>query len=195
MMFAAIGKKYRTIVADPPWPLPMSGLGQRRVNGQHARLEQELPYETMSLKEIRCLRIADLAAEDAVLFCWTTNRFLRDAFEIVEGWGARFAFVMTWVKGGGIQTPVTPCFNAEFIVVGKFGRPVWLETKAFQTANFWPRREHSEKPEEFYDLLRRVSPAPRVDIFNRRPIAGFDSIGDESRDSSHMPAHYQAVLL
>jgi N6-adenosine-specific RNA methylase IME4 len=41
------------------------------------------------------------------------------------------------------------------------------------------RREHSRKPDEFYDLIAEVSPAPRIDIFSREDRDGFDSWGNE----------------
>lgn len=71
-------------------------------------------------------------------------------------------------------------FNSEFVVVGAIGNPKFASTKAFPTAFYAKRGWHSEKPDAFYDLLRRVAPKPALDIFNRRHIIGFDSAGDEA---------------
>lgn len=39
------------------------------------------------------------------------------------------------------------------------------------------RTGHSVKPDAFYDLVERVSPAPRVELFARQPRLGWDSWG------------------
>ena len=41
-------------------------------------------------------------------------------------------------------------------------------------------REHSRKPDEFYDLVREVSPGPRIDVFSREKREGFDQWGNET---------------
>ena len=102
---------------------------------------------------------------------------------------------MTWVKSGGPQFPKGPCYNSEFIVVGRKGSPSYMDTKAYSTANYWPRGGHSEKPEGFYDLLRRITQSPRLDIFSRRRIAGFESWGQEAPEGPALPDHYQQVLF
>ena len=101
---------------------------------------------------------------------------------------------MVWIKNGGIQLPQGPAFNAEYIQVGKRGKPQFFSTKAFDAANYWPRSGHSAKPEGFYDLWRRVTPGPRLDIFGRRRIAGFESWGNEAPDGPALPDYYQMVL-
>ena len=183
--------RYATVVIDPPWHLG-SLWGSDQTN---TGLKRNLDYKTMSLPDIKALPVHDVLAEDAVVFCWTVNQHLPNTFGILEAWGIRYAFTMTWVKNGGVQTPATPQFNAEWIVVGKKGSLKWLDTKAFKTANYWPRGAHSAKPEGFYDLLRRVTPAPRLDVFGRRPIGGFDSWGDEAPAVNREPDIYQDVLL
>jgi len=40
-------------------------------------------------------------------------------------------------------------------------------------------RERSRKPTIFYDLVRTVSPGPRIDLFSREEHEGFTQWGDE----------------
>ena len=87
---------------------------------------------------------------------------------------------MTRVKPRGIQMPGSPQFNAEWRRVGRRRKPKFTGTGPFRTANQWPMAGHSVKPEGFHDLVRRVTPAPRLDIFGRRRIAGFDSWGNQA---------------
>ena len=186
--------KFKTVVVDPPWPVAsriiLNHLGQ---SGFHAN--NLLDYPTMDVDEIATMALPDVMADDAWLFCWTTRKFLPDTFPILASWGLSYRFTMVWVKGGGPQFPNHPQGNAEFVVVGAKGNPQFESIKAFNVANYWPRGEHSEKPEGFYDLLRRVTPGPRLDIFGRRRIAGFQSWGNEAPEGELLPDHYQQVLL
>ena len=187
--------RYATVVVDPPWGLDAFGFTKPELAGG-LLADRPLDYSTMSVPEIMVLPVQAVLAENALVFCWTVNRYLPITFHVLKSWGLQYAFTMTWVKNGGVQTPVTPMFNAEWIVVGRQGSPKWLDTRAFKTANAWPRKGgHSAKPEGFYDLLRRVSPAPRLDVFGRRPIGGFDSWGDEAPAVNREPDIYQDVLL
>ena len=189
--------RYATVVIDPPWP--MAGLGltdpTKRTIGHQRVGPTALSYPTMDIAEISALPIADVLADDALVFCWAINRYMPYVYTVMAEWGVAYSYTMTWVKPGGIQTPVTPAFNAEWCIVGRKGKPQYHETKAFSTANYWPREGHSAKPEGFYDLLRRVTPGPRLDVFGRRRIAGFDSWGNEAPEGLALPDHYQQVLL
>ena len=179
--------KFATVVIDPPWPLPKMG-------GAKAK-EFQVSYTTMTIPDLLSLPVAEVLEPDARVFVWTVNRFLDTAFDLLKAWGVDYTYTMTWVKNGGIQTPGSPQFNAEWCLVGKVGHPAFVETKHFFTANYWPRSSHSEKPEGFYDLLRRVTPDPRLDIFGRRRIAGFTSWGNEAPEGEPLPDHYQQVLI
>ena len=43
-----------------------------------------------------------------------------------------------------------------------------------------PRRDHSEKPDLFMDLVEQMSPGPRLEMFARNPRLGWASWGNES---------------
>jgi N6-adenosine-specific RNA methylase IME4 len=86
---------------------------------------------------------------------------------------------MVWHKAGGFQPFNLPQYNCEFVVYGRKGVPIFLETKNFFTCFNGMRREHSRKPDEFYQLVARVCPAPRLDCFSREKREGFDQYGNE----------------
>jgi len=87
-----------------------------------------------------------------------------------SGEGIRFT-----EKGGGPQPPNSPQFNAEFVVDAKRGNPKFIDRKRFAVCFDGPRREHSRKPDEFYDLVKRVTRGPRVDMFSRSRVMALSS--------------------
>lgn len=163
--------QYRTIVIDPPWPI--------EINDRDVRPGQVgMPYPTMSVEEIAAFKLP--AADQCIAFVWTTQKFLPATFEIVKAWGLTYLFTMVWHKPGGPQPFNLPQYNCEFIVVARRGGVPFLDTKQFFTCFQAPRREHSRKPDEFYDVVRRVTAEPRIDIFSREPREGFDQFGNET---------------
>lgn len=48
-------------------------------------------------------------------------------------------------------------------------------------------REHSRKPDSFYEILRTNTPEPRIDIFARYRHFGFDSYGNEVQKDIQLP--------
>ena len=188
--------RFATVVVDPPWPIdgnemPRWGDDVRR---RRDPVVPKLQYQTMTLSEIERLAIPNVLADDAFVFVWTINKFFFSIPALFDAWGITFCYPMTWVKTCGISYPNAPRYNTEYIAVGRKGSPQYREIKAFKLGNVWPRRSHSEKPEEFYDLLRRVTPGPRLDVFGRRRIAGFHSWGNEAPEGPPPPETYQQVL-
>lgn len=164
--------EYHTIIVDPPWPMQKI-LREERPN------QLEMDYPTMSITEITALPVGDLAYEDGChLYLWTTHRFLPTAFEVFAEWGAKYECLLTWVKNVGF-TPYSWMYSTEHCLFGRIGNLPLL--KLGERLDFFaPVREHSRKPDEFYNLVRKVSPEPRIDVFSRQKHGGFAQYGDET---------------
>ena len=116
-------KKYSIIYADPPWRYKVyskKGLGR----------SAESHYPTMELEDIRALPVGTLAADDCVLFLWTTIPLLHDCFSVMRAWGFSYKTVaFVWIKqnrksdslfwGMGHWTRA----NAEFCMLATKGHP------------------------------------------------------------------------
>lgn len=176
-MFEEIKQKYNTIVIDPPWDISMTGKVNRRENRA-----TELPYKTMSLQEIKDMPIDNIANIGCHVYCWTTNKMLRNTFDVLKSWGVRFHLVISMVKPSGIAPCMGYVFATEFCLLGFYGKPMqkfqkigelnWF--KAFNKAG-----NHSCKPDEFYRIVEKMSPKPMIDVFARKTRIGFDIWGDE----------------
>lgn len=190
--------KYRTVVADPPWEHPDSGKRTQSEEGNwNAKwlgYESKVPYERMTLDEIKALPVADLAADDAHLYLWTTNGFLRRSFEVVEAWGFKFSTLLTWCKAPmGLGLGGAYSITTEFVLFARRGSlaplqrmdSTWWQMKRPYNHNGAPA--HSAKPEAFLDRVEQVSPGPRVELFARRARFGWDYWGDESLGTAEMP--------
>ena len=165
--------KYRTIVIDPPWPMQKI---EREVRPNQVGFD----YPTMSESQLAAFAVPDMAHDQCHLFLWTTQKFLPMAFRLFDAWGFPYSFTMVWHKPGGFQPVGLPQYNCEFVLFGRRGALEFLDTAAFATCFSAPRREHSRKPDAFYDLVRRVSPGPRIDVFARERRDGFDAWGAET---------------
>jgi N6-adenosine-specific RNA methylase IME4 len=161
-------KKYRTILADPPWDIQQAGgLGASR------------HYRLMSLDQIKALPVGDLAEPDAHLWLWTTNAALEAAYGVVRAWGFEPRSLLTWTKPRlGLGNYLRNC--TEQLILATRGKAP-IQFKAQPTWLFAPLQEHSHKPEEVYDIIERCSPSPRLELFARRARPGWDAWGDEVR--------------
>jgi N6-adenosine-specific RNA methylase IME4 len=160
---------YDVIVVDPPWP--MAEGAEYDPDYFHAGL----PYPHMSIEEIMALPIP--AADDCVLWLWTINRLLHDAFHVLERWGFEYKVLLTWRKphigvGSWLRGQTEHC------LLGIRGRVPWACTDQ-PTVIDGPIREHSRKPDEFYELVDSLCHGRKLDMFSREKRDGWDQWGDE----------------
>jgi len=186
--------KYRTIVADPPWPYEEKGVlpGQAR-----SGITSFLPYPTLSIERIKALPVKQLSVSDvsgqrqdrsvprdgSTLYLWTTTRFLCEAHDVARAWGFEPNVVLVWCKPpGNASMGGTYAANVEFVVVGRRGSPRPARAGSLTRWFHWPRRmcrDHSRKPEAFYDLVEQVHDGPYLELFARRQRLGWSVWGNE----------------
>ena len=166
--------KYRTIVADPPWDV---GRGPEWGSGGASR---PLTYPTMDVDAIAALPVADLAEKRAHLYVWTINAYIEDTYDIARHWGFRPSTLLTWCKApNGIGLGGTYSLTTEHVLFCRRGVCPASE-RVDSTWWHWQRGGHSRKPDAFLDMVERVSPAPRLEMFARRQRLGWDTWGNEA---------------
>lgn len=181
--FAASGgsgarSKFKTIVADPPWETTrLKGTLYPGATDTAPLKMVALDYPTMSIEEICALPVRDLAEDDAHLYLWTTQSFLRRTYEVLDAWGFRQGAILVWAKPPKGVCGTYVC-SVEFCIFARRGS---LEAKRRQigTCYQWPRSHHSAKPESFLDMVESVSPGPYLEMFARRNRLGRATWGNE----------------
>lgn len=181
--------KYRTIVADPPWPYhsqgPRAAPNHRpnswdRVTGA---TDSRGRYGTLTIDAICSLRPE--AESDAHLWLWTTNAFMDEAHAVARAWGFIPKTIATWgkVKPNGSPSMRTGYYlrgATEHVVFAVRGSLRFQTDDPTPTLWLWPRLPHSVKPDAFYDLVEKLSPGPYLELFARRQRLGWDTWSDEA---------------
>ena len=175
--------RYRTIVADPPWPMPRGGSysGSARWRN-HPERPSALPYPVMPIAEIASVPIEELAEKDSHLYLWVPNAFMLEAYAILTAWKYRPSQILVWTKTPrGLGLGGTFTNTTEFVMFARRGSLRSL--RRIDTTWFhWtrPHNNHSAKPEAFLDLVESVSPGPYLELFARRNRLGWDTWGNQA---------------
>ena len=160
---------FELIYADPPWQLG-------NPDGEKA---PENHYSTMPLAEMVALQPA--AAADAILCLWAVNMLLPEALQLIESWGFRYVANLVWVKPSiGLGNWVRN--RHELLLVGQRGAfsPPERDLRPGSVIEA-PRRRHSQKPANVYELLERAYPAAsKLELFARSARPGWTAWGKEA---------------
>lgn len=183
--FAGLKKwGYRVVYADPPWSFKTYSAPKEGVVPHRSEVK---PYESMTREELLALPVADITQKDCVLHLWTISSHQDQAYELAAAWGFTYKSLgFNWVKTqkGDPETP-------------KMGMGMWLRQESEISLLFTkgkpsrtgagvrqvllePAREHSRKPDGFYDRIEALSDGPYVELFSRSSRAGWDAMGDQT---------------
>jgi len=182
LLRSASGRKFATILADPPWQF-QNRTG--KMAPEHRRLAR---YPTMPLQEIVDLPVDAIAEPTAHLYLWIPNALLADGLRVMERWGFTYKTNLVWYKirkdGGPDRRGVGFYFRnvTEVLLFGTRGSNARTLQPARRQENIIVsrKREHSRKPVEQYQLIEQCSPAPRIELFARGPRAGWAVWGNQA---------------
>lgn len=177
----AAGCRFPVFYADPAWPFETrSDLGKDK--------SPEMHYATMTIEDICAMPIGDLAADDCMLFMWIVPWLLPEAIEVLRAWGFEFKSVaFYWIKAevgeaGALITDTGTGYytrkSVEQCWIATRGNPSPLATDV-RDFRLIRRGRHSEKPEAFAADIEKISAGPYLELFARRPRAGWSVWGNE----------------
>lgn len=168
-------KKYNIVYADPAWDYWSSGVWNQRNH-----------YRTMSIDEICALPVKDITDKDCILFLWVTYPILQECFRVIEAWGFKYSTAgFVWVKKNKVAG--TPFFgignwthaNSELCLLATKGSIKRIDDCIAQIIET-PKEEHSKKPAITRELITRlVGALPRIELFSRDAVDGWDVWGNE----------------
>ena len=171
--------RYKTIYADPPWAERGAGQCKRGADKHYRLMDTDEIIELMS----------DIPLDDnSHLYLWVTNNFIPDGLRVIESLGFTYITMITWAKdkigiGQYFRGQTEHCMFARKGQPGYKKRPdgsriqfsTLLETDRF----FELTRTHSRKPEKMRRWIEMLSFEPRIEVFSRVEIDGWDVIGDQ----------------
>ncbi len=167
-------ERFGTIVIDPPWPYRHKSAGPK---GKGAAKH----YKVLTIDQIATLQPGRLGLDNCMLWLWTTNAHIHDAFHLLEAWGIRYSGTkVTWVKtkiglGYWLRGQTEDC------LLGLIGKPksvVLANGLSYTTLLYSPGGRHSKKPDAFYDMVTELGEGPYLDMFSREYRLNWTSWGD-----------------
>ena len=169
-------EKFGVIVADPGWH-------DHVYSEQTAGRQAAFHYMTVPIEVIKALAVASIAADDCVLFLWSTNQHLREAMDVLEEWGFAYASHYIWRKPSMGRGYWNRSVHEVLLIGTRGGIPCPAPGAQHKSVIDAPRGErHSEKPEVFLEMIELYFPTlPKIEL-NRRgpPRPGWKAWGNQA---------------
>ena len=183
---------FGAILADPPWQFDnLWGGRPNKTDAGYPSRWVDKHYDTMHADDIGELPVAELAADNCVLFMWTCWPVLQKAFPIIEAWGFKYkTCAFSWMKGDPYRlfaddkTPFAGLgywtrANTEPCLLATRGKPKRLNADVRQGI-IAPRREHSRKPDGIHERIERLVAGPYLELFARQKRQGWTVWGNQT---------------
>ena len=164
---------FDVVSVDPPWPYEGESKNITSFDAVGRRVAN--PYPEMSIEDIKKIEMPLM--NDSVVLLWTTHKFLPDAFDILKEWNLEYKATLVWNKekiGMGAWFRM----QCEFCLVGIKGKPYWNNT-TFRDILNEPRREHSRKPDSFFEMIEQITLGRRLEYFSREKRNGWEVFGND----------------
>lgn len=186
---------FGAIYADPPWRWESWGKyrGQRAGLAPKGDRSADKHYDTAETDDIARLPVADVAADNCVLFMWATWPMLDHAFDLISAWGFEYkTCAFCWTKADARQMQMFDDSmkadmllgywtraNSEPCLLATRGKPKRLNADVRQ-AIVEPRREHSRKPDCVPSRIERLVDGPYLELFARTQRPGWTVWGNQT---------------
>lgn len=141
----------------------------------------------MTTEEIEALSVADIADEQCILFLWTTNSFLHDAFHVIDAWGFDYKTCVTWKKSH-FGLGYWAWGQTEHCLLATKGKHKRFTPPLLKTIFEHDKTRHSKKPDAFRTLIEQFPAINRVELFARQKTKGWDVWGNEVESDVMLPS-------
>jgi N6-adenosine-specific RNA methylase IME4 len=162
--------EFDLIYADPPWSYHDGGVPRGGVDKE---------YATLSVEDIADLSVP--AADNALLYLWTTVTHVPEALDVLNAWGFEYKSQAVWDKG---SVGVGHWFRGQHEILllgvkGDVSPPA--QAQRHSSVFYADRGEHSEKPDKIRAYIENAHPeADKLELFSRDGRVGWTMWGNET---------------
>ena len=176
------GRKFKTILADPPWQF-QNRTG--KMAPEHKRLNR---YSTLELEEIKTMPVSEVTDTPCHLYLWVPNALLPEGLEVMKAWGFHYKSNIVWEKirkdgepdGRGVGFYFRNV--TELVLFGIKGDNARTLPPGRSQVNLIraQKREHSRKPDEIFYIIEQCSNGPFLELFARGTRENWTLWGNEA---------------